>query len=201
MKVPWTSWKRIKSYGQVSGCISKFSLPESSITSQGIILNHSNVKKTNAIKITQKCKKGNLPVYPRLRWLGAISPFYAKIWFSQHVFLMLHTVKRFVNRFKVGYERRRRRKVELAFSWFSENSFLCPHRVQLKCILLSPKLCLNCSIYVTKPWWYLFKAVRGANAVAIQKWSHGYKSAFSENWQCGKSYLFSCNYFRIQFAR
>lgn len=76
-----------------------------------------------------------------------------------------------------------------------------PSTFQVKFILLSPKLCLNCSIYVTMSWWYLFKAVRGANAMSIPKWSHGYKSAFSENWQCGKSYLFSCNYFRIQFAR
>lgn len=76
-----------------------------------------------------------------------------------------------------------------------------PTTFQLKFILLSPKLCLNCSVYVTESWWYLFKAVRGVNAIPTQKWSHGYKSAFSEHWKCGKSYLFSCNYFRIQFAR
>lgn len=68
MKVLWTSWKRIKRYGQVSGCISKFSLPESSVTSQGIILNHSNVKKTNAIKITQKYKKKKETYQSILGW-------------------------------------------------------------------------------------------------------------------------------------
>lgn len=76
-----------------------------------------------------------------------------------------------------------------------------PTTFQLKFILLSPKLCLNCSIYVSKSWWYLFKVVSEATAVSMKKWSQGYKSAFSEKWQCGKSCLLSCNCFWIQFAR
>lgn len=78
--------------------------------SQGIIFNSFNVKKTSAIK---KRERERLTSLSFAEMIGSYFSFKLQFDFP-NVFPMLQTDKRFNNRFKVGYERRRCRKVELA---------------------------------------------------------------------------------------
>lgn len=165
--------------------------------SQGIILNSYNVKKTSAIKKERETHQFIICWGDWQLFLSSMLKF---------DFPSISSLcSRLINGSIIGLRWVRREGDAGRLNWHRLN-FLrlhlpAPTTFQLKFILLSPEHCLNRSIHVTKSWWYLFKAVRGANAMSIQKRSHGYKSA-CENRKCGKSsYLFSCNYFRIQFAR
>ena len=168
-----------------------------SYDSQGIILNNFNVKKINGIK---KKRETHQFITCWDDWQLLLS-YILKFDFPNKSSLCSKLITDSI----IGLRWIMREGDTGRLNWHKLN-FLRTHpsapiTFQLKFILLLPKLSLNCAVSVTESGWCLFKAVGGVNAMSIQKWSHGYKSAFSKNWKCGKSHLFSRNYFRIQFAR
>ena len=159
MKVLWTPWRKIKSCGQVSGCISKLSMPESETLSWFTRddPNSFNVKKTNVIG-------GKSTHQSIVRWddWQLFLSFMLKFDFPN-----MSSLRPKLTDGCIG--------TDLIFWGFIP----LPHHGPVEVHSAVTSALSKWFNYVTKSRWHLLKAVSRAPAVSKQKQSRSYKSAFS----------------------